>query len=198
MKSLLRYPGRRAFRPLSPEARRTRPRIAPPETLKRRWMWGWQSPSSRRVVESRRAPSPRRCSGQTRGGLGGVGGDRAGTGSQGSPGKAAPRIGHWGRDGREGGDLGRPTDKDALHRKGEGTGDEGEGRSAGDGRSDPDRKKIRGPRSQGGNAFNPEVGRTPRAGGSEHAKGKSTGPPAPHEAAPRRRRNTGLYTLYCV
>ena len=95
-------------------------------------MWGWQSPSSRRVVESRRAPSPRRCSGQTRGGLGGVrGGDRAGTGSQGSPGKAAtPRIGHWGRDGREGGDLGRPTNKDALHRKGEGTGDEGEGRSS--------------------------------------------------------------------
>ena len=66
---------------------------------------------------------------------GGVGGgDRAGTGSQGSPGKAAtPRIGHWGRDGREGGDLGRPTDKDALHRKGEGTGDQGESRSSGNG-----------------------------------------------------------------
>ena len=160
---------------------------------------GGQGLSSRRVGEAEGHLPPEDARGRHAAGRGGWGGVLGrGQGPTGALGKPPIRAlsrgeGTEGKEAMGGGPQTKlPIEKEEQVRKAKAVPPERRGRS------DPDRKKIRGPRSQGGNAFYPEVGRTPRAGGSEHAKGKSTGPPAPHEAAPRRNTGLDVYTLYCV
>ena len=185
--------------PPPPEARRTRPRCPPSGNTQKEVDVGLaESLQPPRGGKPKGTFPPKMLGADTRRAGGGAGGGQGGDRVPGEPWESRHST-HWplgkGRKGRRRSRAAHkqrcPSPKRRRNRRRRRRPFLMERR----GRSDPDRKKIRGPRSQGGNAFYPEVGRTPRAGGSEHAKGKSTRASRTSRGRATAEAKHGVYTL---